>query len=71
MSDGLVRLGIDLQVVPMMERHYKNGFVGPRFMTLEVGMKCRIFFWDDNFSLDKTGGLGWWFGVGGKALCVD
>ena len=53
----------------MMERHYKNGFVGPRFMTLEVGGKCRFFFfWDDNFSLDKTGGLGWWFGVGGKAL---
>lgn len=37
------RSGIDLQVVRMMERHYKNGFVGPRFMTLEVGGKCRFF----------------------------
>ena len=47
-SDGsvgtIVGRGIDLQVVRMMERHYKNGFVGPRFMTLEVGGKCRFFF---------------------------
>ena len=42
MSTG--RLGKFLQVVPMMELHCKNGFVGPRFMTLEVGSCFLSFF---------------------------
>ena len=46
-SLGTIDLFPTLQVAPMMELRYKNGFVGPRFMTLEVGFSPADFFEGD------------------------
>ena len=39
----------------------------PLPMDERPGLQVLSFTWYD-FRLNKTGGLGWWFGVGGKAF---
>ena len=53
-------------------------YIGWKFSTKETDVFLGgnfnvyiIFVWGRKIRLNKTGGLGWWFGVGGKALFFD